>query len=253
MLADRGYISPNALQVPGPLHLLNTVIATALSETAWWQDFQKTMKAVAQWVSPRGLRLRLRFLLKRARKMRVGGPANIDHCLRLVAKKPNAFADWRWGTLEEVCRQLGRYRGLLQWLVVRHDGDLRSLFGPTAHEIKDVILDPDFWGTMEMLLSTLGPVFGILHWIRGCSCHAWVLAEGGKPPPCIWKGCRGPELASKIEEATGALLGNMATAVPERATVADRCLWLGPETAALLWAKFIWVRDLPFFVWQRWN
>ena len=52
LVARDAFLLPNAFHIPGPQHLLNTVLERSLESEPWWHGFQCDLKAVAQWVHP---------------------------------------------------------------------------------------------------------------------------------------------------------------------------------------------------------
>ena len=183
-----------------------------------------------------------------------GGPScGFQEASNLLSKKPNAFADWRWGTLDEVSRALLRFRPLLEWLVSAHGGTLASLFGPSADKMRRDIADLVFWGTLHALQEVLGPIFHMLGWIRGCPCHPDPDGMSGlQRVDCPWKGFRAPELGAKVVDVAGQVLRSIQEFAPASGggEVALRVAHLGPQVLALFRAKFAWVDDLPCLVWQ---
>jgi hypothetical protein len=68
-LAERFFLYPWALQVPGTQHILDTVLKDGLERIPWWVGWESASKAVCQWVHPRPRReyLQTRLPAKRAR------------------------------------------------------------------------------------------------------------------------------------------------------------------------------------------
>ena len=91
------FLLPKAFLIHGPQHLLNNVLETSLESEPWWVDFQRELKAVAQWVAPVANR---RLLSDRVERISRG-----DLC-RALEHGCDRFAAWRWQTLHKVCSDL---------------------------------------------------------------------------------------------------------------------------------------------------
>ena len=89
----RDFLFPNALQVPGPIHIVDLVLRTAVSESKWWSGFQLQLKDLLQWFHPQ----HHRTVVEKA----VVDDPHVDSAVRdqwvaSLSRRPEKFADWRW-------------------------------------------------------------------------------------------------------------------------------------------------------------
>ena len=99
------------------------------------------------------------------------------------------------------------------------------------------------------MAAVLTPVWDFLGWVRGCACHEDALMRG-QNTPCPRQGCRGPELAAKVDMVCEQVTWACGAWSDGGSLARERMVDLGPTVVALLRAKFAWVNDLPCFIWQ---
>ena len=95
---------PLALQVPGPQHLLDTLLKDGLATVPWWSTWEGQAKAACQWLHPK---TRRQFLQRRLR----GSVAGLASKLNAACER---FAVWRWKTLLKVTEDLLRMQEALR-------------------------------------------------------------------------------------------------------------------------------------------
>ena len=105
----RDFLFPNALQVPGPIHIVDLVLRTAVSESKWWSGFQLQLKDLLQWFHPQPHRT----VVEKA----VVDDPHVDSAVRdqwvaSLSRRPDKFADWRWQTLRRALRSSSSLRDL---------------------------------------------------------------------------------------------------------------------------------------------
>ena len=101
---DVGFLYPLALVVPGPQHIIDIATQRGLEALPWWPEWQRSAKAVCQWLWPAGHRQLLEQLLRAA-----GGDADaLQAQIKTLATSCDSFAHWRWKTLATVTRDLVR-------------------------------------------------------------------------------------------------------------------------------------------------
>ena len=94
---------PYAMQVPGPQHILDTILQDAVDRLSWWHAWESDAKCVAQWLHAKSHRA---FLQSRL----AGHAADMAQALDVGCDK---FAYWRWKTLFAVTRDLQRMEGVV--------------------------------------------------------------------------------------------------------------------------------------------
>ena len=110
------WLFPRAMQFPGVLDLVDGVLMSTLEGMGWWPHLQEDMKLVTQWLSVDGHRDRLVQHLQKVGEARWF--SDVSAAVKLLSKKPESFADWRWRTLQRATGGLLRHARVLKWLVV---------------------------------------------------------------------------------------------------------------------------------------
>ena len=108
------------------------------------------------------------------------------------------------------------------------------------------------WASCALFLSSHA-VFSFSDmrgWLKGCACHEEERKQG-KVVQCQWAGCRAPELASRVQTFLAELQGlgqlDAFLELPEWAR--ELCdMWRRAYTT--LEAKFAWVFENPYRIWQ---
>ena len=93
---DSDFLFPNALQVPGTLHIIDLCIRVSLESGSWWSDFEANLKAIAQW-STKGRRDILRMQILKGADNDITDMQRRDWA-KALEKTPEKFAKWRWQT-----------------------------------------------------------------------------------------------------------------------------------------------------------
>ena len=138
-----GHMFPYALGVPGCQHLIDACMRSALEGLSWWPEWQKCAKAVSQWIQPQ---MRRDFLAKHIEQL--GGDAQqVWRQASSLRHGCDRFADWRWQTLGNVCRDLARMEEAVVSAVMSMQSvaEVCSRDGPSAQAFFDAARDEGFW------------------------------------------------------------------------------------------------------------
>ena len=123
-------------------------------------------------------------------------------------------------------------RPVLEWLVSLQSAEQTRLFGPSAESICRIVADSDFWAMLDGMAAVLTPVWDFLGWVRGCACHEDALMRG-QNTPCPRKGCRGPELAAKVDMVCDQVTWACGAWSDGGSLARERMVDLGPTVVAL--------------------
>ena len=153
------WLFPRAMQTPGVLHLVDGVLMSTLEGMGWWPHLQKDMKLVTQWLSVDGHRDRLVQHLQKVCEAR--GFCDVSEAVKLLSKKPESFADWRWRTLQRATGVLLRHAPVVNWLVLggldNEETKTQSWFGGQRAHMARVVGRASVWDMVYMLNTVLAP------------------------------------------------------------------------------------------------
>ena len=178
----RGFTFPRALEVPGWMHLWDTVLRRSLSSLSFFPEWMSRTRALVAFLRSAPLRSQLAKLITSA-----GRPAIAEMVLAL---KLPTIATWRWKTLAEVCRAL---EPAIQTLKQNFDAtpfkNTRDLSRLTR--VEAALTDEDWYKQFRFVLWLTSWLTSIMTWIGGCDCHP---RQQGQPDPagaaCPRKGRR---------------------------------------------------------------
>jgi hypothetical protein len=80
------HLYPNAMQVPGPQHILDTILRDGIERLSWWLVWEASAKAVCQWLHVQSRRDFLKARLQ----------CHASDIANSLDKSCEQFADWRW-------------------------------------------------------------------------------------------------------------------------------------------------------------
>ena len=238
--ADVGFLYPLALVVPGPQHIIDTATQRGLEALPWWPDWQRSAKAVCQWLRPHGHRQ-----LLQERLLSAGGDHAQAH-IKSLNTACDSFAHWRWKTIATVTRDLVRKQDAVVSATsgLQSASALSSRDGGGAAAFLSAVADAEFWRRAVALGQLVAPLASYSAWLRGCDCHE---AErlAGKSVDCEWQGCRASGLASRTAEVLQELDGLRRdfSGMPDMVRAASSAL----ESLDM---KMSWVQHEPYLIWQ---
>ena len=244
--ADVGYLYPLAMVVPGPQHIIDTATQRSLEALPWWPDWQRSAKAMCQWLRGAGHR---QLLQERLRAAAGGQPDVVQEQVRSLNTSCDSFAQWRWKTLATVTRDLARKASAVVAACsgIQTASELSSRDGGAAATFLTAAQDPQFWTRVSALSTLVAPMASFSAWIRGCDCHE-TERLAGKVVQCDWSGCRASRLASRLGIAFEELdnLRSQFSGMPDGPDMvrAASCL------LASLRMKMDWLEHEPYLIWQ---
>ena len=241
-LVDRGHLYPFALQVLGPQHIVDAVVQLALATLPWWPEWMRVSKVVCQW-----LRSTQHRELLQERLRQVGGDADsVEARVKSLDRSCEGFANWRWGTLVSVCRDLARMDDAVRASVAafRSASEFSSRDAGAAQELYSACRDDAFWQRVGLLQKFVAPMASFSSWLRGCSCHDQERKQG-HAVVCPWQGCRARELAGRTEGLFAEL-----QALRAALHLASDLVLATTTVLSSLQLKMAWLFDEPYLVWQ---
>ena len=239
---DAGWLYPLALVVPGPQHIIDSAIRRGLEALPWWPDWQRSAKAVCQWLRPAFHR---DFLVDRLEQL--GGQQDVIQAgVASLRHSVESFACWRWKTLIRVTRHLARVETAVivatRGLSASH---LSSKDTGAAAAFLDSVAQEHFWQRARVLGQLVAPLAELSSWIRGCGCHEQQ-RMACKSITCDWAGCRAQHLLNRFEqtlEAMDQLRREGAASDPDMAAAASAMIFSLDQ-------KMAWLRHTPYTIWQ---
>ena len=173
---------PLAVRSPGWKHVWDGLMRRGCHLLYWWPSFLKQLKGIVYVLRDHDL---LKTLMRSLRRTGRQGLADLLKKLHL----PN-FAQWRWGTLTEVCAKLTEV-----WSSLSVAFDI-GLFGHIKEEdarghlrsMGEDCRDPSWpsqFGFITWFSGWLGNIQKLVH---RCVCHAHLYDTGEAPRQCVRQG-----------------------------------------------------------------
>ncbi len=244
-----GHLYPFALIVPGPQHIIDTVIRSTLSTLLWWPAWQSDAKVVCQWLNGHSHREVLINVLRAIPRGELPA-ATLAGMMGSFATGCESFANWRWKTIANVVRDLQRMEAATRKAMsyVRDESILGSQDAATIRRVVLAMRSTSFWARARGLSACVRPLSDLSSWLRGCSCHE-VQRMRGKIVKCKWAGCRAFEFAAKLRSVEAQLRLARDAAIPVGMLSTD---WtaLHVNMLSMFQLKFAWVHKPPYTVWQ---
>lgn len=174
---------PNALIVPGTLHIIHNCLAEVTTSFSHWQTFFPQLKLFeALWTHGRLQRF-VNYCLR---------PSVLrDKCDDVLRQKLGSLYESRWGEVIRFCIRLKRVMPVIRavWDERRYlygidsvqgehgDGhghgqggqDASSSFDPSL--FTKTLADPFFFAYFDMVLTLVSITESLGHWAESCSCH----------------------------------------------------------------------------------
>ena len=246
---NAGHLYPLALVVPGPQHIIDTVIRTCLDKLTWWSAWSSAAKVVCQWLASADHRDLLRNILMRNRIQLCSdsGPQDFDSMVGSLENTCDKFAEWRWKTLASVTADLKRLEHAVRTALslISDPHDLGTREARLVKRFMEAVRDEQFWGRAKGLAEALAPLTEMSSWLRGCPCHGRVrLAR------CPWAGCRAFQLAARLRSLEAEITKLRMRADVPVGMDGDEWVDLHMRTLAFVQLKFSWVHEAPYTVWQ---
>ena len=242
---ESDFLFPLALKIPGSLHLIDWVLKRACCSFSWWPEWSAKPKLIMQFLSSQNQRERMQAWISEYEQ----DTEVRDTLVRSLDRSANRFAKWRWQTLREVIVGMLRMRNALKFVASGPNASkLFSSKEDKSRELCNAIIDDATWARTEALRDVLRPLTDFSGWIRGCACHEAELKRGIRIQ-CPWKGCRGPLLASKLNDVLG-VMHNIRESFEgnDAVTHADMSYTIGMAMSDLS-NKFHWVKEPPYLIW----
>ena len=250
--AARGFLYPLALVIPGPQHILDTVLQHGLSVIPWWPEWQARAKILCQFVHKVTYRSDLQRRVLEAAKTR--SDLNASELVASLSKGCDKFAAWRWKTLVTVTKSLRRMERALRMVgsVVTSASELASKDSVSACIVLEAMTDSDFWVQVSCLNHLVEPVAEFSAWLQGCKCHEPQLLLR-QQVSCPWKGCRAPELpqrVSKFMEQMADVRNFVRKDEQPFGQFSENIAQAASAILASVVVKFAWVNETPYIIWQ---
>ena len=239
------WLYPLALAVPGTQHILDSALTRGLSTLDWWPEWQRCAKVTCQWLRAQQHRDLLIKNLQDSFQAETDG--QLQQLVSSLQTSVEGFAEWRWKTLNNATRDLGRVREAVCSAIatVMSSGQLASSTGGQAAVFLASASDPSFWRRSAALREFTEPMGTFSSWLRGCECHD-LARQDGKLVECPWAGCRAPQMASRTAQA----LDELAKLRQRWVSDTDGIATAITASLASLQYKMERVYHEPFTIWQ---
>ena len=113
-----------------------------------------------------------------------------------MATVPARLLAWRWGSVVEAARALGRRRAALQRAgPPACSASSSKPVRAAAAMARRTPESAEFWAEAGVIVLVLGPVEDLRAWGCGCACHR----GAGCQPSCPLRGRRFPEAADEVQ------------------------------------------------------
>ena len=268
----RQALMPNAVTLPGSLHIINNILEEVSTQLKHWSSFFEKLQAFER-------------LMTQGRKERF-----VQYCVKQSPARPHAdsllganFGSLylnRFGAVHQFCRKLKPWVPTLRLAWNEHffvTGCMSdSLKRPEGTDfspafMSDVMKDNAFFAYLDMVLSWQGIVEALASWTEGCPCHGNALRDAGsaaarrkrlkeayeEPSTCKMKGRRLPELiagelhktfqdlaASSLQQLC--LHSQVYVPVTEWSKILDDFSIARAHIESVLRVKFDWLERLPW-------
>jgi len=234
---------PLAMHVPGSQHILDGVLRDGVSEIIWWKQWEASAKSICQWMHLRGHREALQSLLRRAWP---APSAEMGATIKALNKSCDRFAEWRWKTLGNVVRDLLLYKPALCEVEkhIRSASEISTKDAGAASAFLAAVRSAEFWARCRLLEVVVAPVKKFAAWLRGCPCHEAECISKTQHVQCLWKGCRGPQLWARIQQASDEMVA--ARSQDQDGEVSSAMT----RMLGVLMLKFRWVNEQPYTIWR---
>ncbi|CAE7825398.1 SHE10 [Symbiodinium sp. CCMP2456] len=182
--ASSGHLLPEALLVPGILHVVNNMTKEIDGTLSFWDGFLPGFRAIAKLLHRTDLRQRLIAAIRETPY------AWLESSFEKGVAAP---AEWRWGTVTAIAPHILSLRSALR--AIWHP----SLFGHTQNEedqggggrereplqlddITAAVRCKKWWLQLEVVyqLNHFGDEFS--SWAEGCQCHGWLRPTASSAP-----------------------------------------------------------------------
>ena len=237
---EMALLYPKALVVPGPQHIIDTATRRGLEALPWWPEWQRSAKAVCQWLRPASHRQLLQ------ERLRVSDHFVAEGQIKSLKTSCDSFAHWRWKTLATVTRDLVNKKDAVVAATtgMQSASELSSRDGGGAAEFLRAVRDSQFWSRAAALGQLVAPMASFSSWLRGCECHE-TERLAGQHVACDWQGCRAAGLASR----TSQVLEELDKFRQEFSGMSDM-VRAASSALASFDMKMSWVRHEPYLVWE---
>lgn len=178
---DQQFTFPRALEIPGWMHLWDTVLRRGLSSLAWFPAWMIRLQALVAFLRASTV------VVQMCKGLRAAGRGAVAEILERL--KLPTIATWRWRTLAEACRALDPILDTL-----------RIFFDPKPFQntreqtrLKKVTeaLGTQRWADQfRFVLWYSTWLCEIMTWIGGCDCCESGSRSGASSAPCQRKGRR---------------------------------------------------------------
>ena len=244
------FLYPLALQVPGPLHIVDWLIRSTIEQFPFWPAWQSSAKVVLQYVHGQNNRDAMSAVVRR--EMQASSPRS--QLLESLKKTTGRFAHWRWRTLSKAVKDLDIVESVITavfCIVEKGDRDIKIRDAAVLTKLQQVARDKELWNQARAIAFAIKFLMILMGWLQGCHCHEEELKEG-KTVHCNMKGCRAKGFAAylrsliqDIHHERDSLAPGAFGTVPVE-FVRDALL----HQVANLEVKFHWVFQPPYTIWQ---
>ena len=133
--------------VPGTQHILDSALTRGLSTLDWWPEWQRCAKVTCQWLRAQQHRDLLINNLQDSFQAETDG--QLQQLVSSLQTSVEGFAEWRWKTLNNATRDLGRVREAVCSAIA-------TACPAVSWQARQVVKLRCFWRARRTLLSGAG-------------------------------------------------------------------------------------------------
>eukprot|EP00971_Amphidinium_carterae_P044310 871517-Amphidinium_carterae.1 len=249
--AGANYLFPVAMQVIDIHHTFDWILKTTCERLPFWNEFLSLSKALTKMLSTKSYvdALVSELQQKVGQEESQQGSAKLRGCTA-------RFAQWRFETLYEVCRDLLHVEQHLKaaWSAEKfHFKD--STMG---RKVQEAMTHESFWLWTRILHDISSFCQSHRMWCCGCKCHEEECREAARKHTvfsCPMKSMRGPELHDHLHAAkqsfTEAMCALGSTPELQDSPELQLCVRHSSETLlSCIKLKFGYTAEMPWLLWR---
>ena len=194
------FLFPRAMWVPGWHHCADGIAKHVLGSLRWWPGWLAGLRGVVKI-----------FRIQPYREVIAAGAQKHGLDSAFLKKCPPNFANWRWGTLQNVLSWLIPNMGIMDeaWDVTKF---AKAKNGATIKVAHAALTDALFWCRLRIVADLISDLSAFRTWASGCGCHEAQRLKGEKVV-CSMQGRRLPEALCRLDKFVSAC--SLCAARPE--------------------------------------
>ena len=243
-----GFLFPEAMVVPGPLHIIDWLIRETLAQIPFWGEMEKRMKTLQQFMHSQRVRNEMK------RRINLKHPQCALDLLHSLDSSCSRFANWRWVTLHKSLEEQLAKEKAFKLAFQGEDLSTWSIHSLDIWQaVKFAMKSEHHWQQLRAIQKVIEPLMHFHFWIKGCPCHSHSEHDSSGSKMCPRQGQRCVGIASRLDMLLQELQQTADTLHDN-----DFCelIEIAPLRQALLACigrtnmKFSWLRGMLYRIWQ---